>query len=63
MTDHTPDPNRPDGERERLVRIETRLVKYQEHNVQQMDQMIESVDKLGTALQQVVEKLSEAGHG
>lgn len=55
----TKDPNRPDGLKERLIRIETRLVKYQEQNVMQMDRLVRVTEHLLNILTEIVEAAKE----
>lgn len=45
--------------KDRLIRIETRLVKYQEANVLAIDQMSEAVEELCGAVQEVIHILTE----
>lgn len=55
----TNDPNRPDGFEERLVRIETRMVKYQEQNTLHIRQLVDAIAEL----QRVCAILLERKHG
>ena len=43
----------------RLVRMETRMVKYQESNAVQMRELMDVVDELSLAMQEVVDLLQE----
>jgi len=46
--------------KDRLIRIETRLVKYQESNVVAIDDLTNAVDQLAGAMQEVIYLLQEA---
>ena len=46
--------------KDRLIRIETRLVKYQEANVVAIDELSEAVDNLCGVVQEVIYILTEA---
>tara|TARA_R110002049_G_scaffold258533_2_gene434301 strand:- start:707 stop:922 length:216 start_codon:yes stop_codon:yes gene_type:complete len=46
MTQSDADPDRPNGDSERLTRIETRLVKYQQGNAVALDKAISLLDQI-----------------
>lgn len=48
----------PDNTRQRLIRMETRLVKYQEANVQQLMGIHEALDRLCNAIDLLIQKES-----
>ena len=60
---YSPDVTRPAPDskfvKDRLIRIETRLVKYQESNVMQMDELTQTICNLTEVMQEVIYKLSE----
>lgn len=61
MSDFKLDPAQhvPKLVKDRLIRIETRLVKYQEGNVLAINELTESVEDLCRAMQEVIHIISE----
>ena len=53
------DSDRPDGDAERLVRIETRLVQYQQTNALAMEEVVKTLAKLTAASAELTELLKE----
>lgn len=49
--------------KDRLIRIETRLVKYQESNVVIMDAVIKSIDSLASTIEQLIVEVEELSGG
>lgn len=54
------DPNRPDGAEERLVRIETRMVKYQQANTLVLAEITNTLARMATMEARIIEVLQEA---
>ena len=57
------DPNRPDGDAERLVRIETRLVKYQQANALVQEELVKALQRLDNNLTHATNILEEMNNG